>query len=679
MTWRHFGLFLALMASGACGTSSSGTSGPAATGAPFLMDFTRSGGLFAAPFPADDLRKADGHIDLSLWQNPDKVTLVDQSLTLLNRDARGFAQTGAIYLQAGAAVDPASLPALATSVTADASVFLVAVDPLAPEFLQRHPVDVAFLTDGGPMGAKNLLAILPLQGAPLRAATRYAAVVTTRVHYLGADAVPMRPLALDQLLGAMTPDGLSATVAQEYRDAIAALGLLVAPADIAALAVFTTDDHAGEMLTVEADALAKHPIAALANAPTLTETFDHYCVFESKVDVPVYQSGTPPYTSAGGDWLFDAAGAPLFDHTETGRIWFTVPRQPVPASGLPTVVFIGAGGGGERALVDRGVCATPDFTVAITPGSGPAQEFARVGWAGVQIDGTLEGLRNTTHGNEDFLLFNVFNPAALRDNVRQSALEVRLVREALRTVSFDVSACPGATGSFHSHAEQVAVMGHSMGATILPLTLSDKSAFSAAILSGAGGSYIMNVMDKTLPLAVKPVAEGLLGYDVRGRALTPHDPALTLFQWAVESSDPQIYGPRITAQAHAPHVLMLQGLVDHYILPSIANAFSLAAGLDLAGPALDVQSAELVALGQRSLATLLPLWGKKPLPLPVSGNAALGLRTAVVVQNLGDSIEDGHETNFQTERPKQLYRCYLADIAAGQVPAIRATSTEACW
>ena len=660
----------------ACTSTAPAGSSPVALGPPFAMDFTRAAGLWDAPFPSDDLRKSDGHIDLSRWQNPDQVTLIDQCLALLTRDARGFAQAGAIYLRAGAALDPASLPALATSVTADATVFVTAIDPLSPDFLQRRPIDVAFMADGGPMGAKNLLAILPLQGAPLLAKTRYAAVVTARVRYADQTA-PARPLALDQLLGGITPAGMPADVALAYRQAIPALALLVQPGDIAALAVFTTDDRAADLLTVFDDALAKHPIAPLAIAPTLTETYDNYCVFQSTVDLPVYQAGTPPYNTAGGDWQFDAAGTPLFDHTETGRIWFTVPRQAVPTEGVPTVVFIGTGGGGERPLVDRGVCATKDFTVAITPGSGPAQEFARVGWAGVQIDGTLEGMRNTTHGNEDFLLFNVFNPAALRDNVRQSALEIRLLREALKAVSFDVQACPGASGTFRVHADRVGVMGHSMGATILPLTLSDKSAFQEAILSGAGGSYIANVMDKTLPLPVKPVAEGLLGYDVRGRSLTPQDPALTLFQWAVESSDPQIYGPRILAQAHAPNVLMLQGLVDHYILPSIANAFSLATGLDLAGPALDAQSAELVALGQRSVATLLALSGKQPLPLPVSGNHA-GL-TAVVVQNMGDGIEDGHEANFQTERPKQLYRCFLADLAAGKVPVIRDTSTDACW
>ena len=642
-----------------------------ADGPPFAMDFTRKNSLFDAPFPSADLQRLDGTIDLHGWQNPDHVQLIDQLLALLTRDARGFAQTGAIYLRAGAALDPATLPALATSLTAEASVFLVPIDDLTA--VKRHPIEVAFLPDGGPLGDKNLLAILPLQGAPLHAGSWYAAVVTRKVRYLDGTA-PAQPQAmLDAIKTGFAPPGMTDEVAVRYWEGWWMAQQSVPAGEIAAIAVFRTDGRAADMATVYDDADQNHKVTPLATAPTLTDTFEKYCVFESKLDVPVYQSGKPPYTSEGGDWRFDGTGKPIFDHMETARIWFTVPRTPLPKDGFPTVVFIGAGGGGERALVDRGVCSTQDFTVADKPGTGPAQEFARVGWAGVQIDGTLEGIRNTTHGNEDFLLFNVFNPAALRDNVRQSALEVRLLHDALQKVSFAADACPGANK--FSTSTQFAIMGHSMGATILPLVLADGDewAFHTAILSGAGGSYINNVMDKALPLAVRPIAEGLLGYDVRGRSLTRFDPALTLFQWAAEPADPQLYG----AATGKMNILMLQGLVDHYILPSIANSFSLAAGLDLAGPALDAQSPELVALGQTSLAALLPLFGRAPLPLPVQANR-------VVVQNLGDSIEDGHEANFQTERPKQLYRCFLADIAAGKVPVIRALTptpgvTEPCW
>lgn len=647
--------FLPLVVLVACTTAPAAqTSVEVPQGPSFAMDFARPNSLYDAPFPSDDLLK-DGHVDLHQWQNPDQVTLIDQCLALLNRDARGFAQTGAIYFRAGAALDPATLPALATSVTDEASVFVILAEGVDPRF-PKQPAQVGFLADGGPMGDKNLLAILPLQGAPLQAGVRYAAVVTRKVRYADGS----------------QPPAMSAALQAKYASVIEFHSLH--PDDIAAMTVFKTDDRAGQMADFYTSAYVAHPVTPLASAPTLTETYHSYCVFESKLDVPVYQHGTPPYNTAGGDWQLDGAGKPVFDHMETARIWFTVPRQPMPQDGWPIVQFIGTGGGGERPLIERGVAVSQGFTTAVKPGTGPAQEFARVGWAGVQFDGTLEGIRNTTHGNEDFLLFNVFNAAALRDNIRQSALEQRLVADRLADVSFDVSACAGATGPFHAGKFR-AIMGHSMGASILPLVVTTgPPVYQAAILSGAGSSYIMNVMDKLLPLPVKPVAEGLLGYDVRSRPLTPFDPALTLFQWAVESSDSQIYGPQVGG-----NVLMLQGLVDHYILPSIANAFSMAAGLDLAGPELDMLAPELIALHQPFLADILPLFGKKPLPWPVTGNASSGTRTAVVVQNMGDAIEDGHEANFQTEHPKQLYRCLLADIAAGKVPTLRDTSNEACW
>jgi len=32
--------------------------------------------------------------------------------------------------------------------------------------------------------------------------------------------------------------------------------------------------------------------------------------------------------------------------------------------------------------------------------------FAQVGWAAVEVDGPLGGLRNTTGGDEEYLVFN---------------------------------------------------------------------------------------------------------------------------------------------------------------------------------------------------------------------------------------------------------------------------------
>nr|HEX4315871.1 hypothetical protein [Kofleriaceae bacterium] len=619
--------------------------GPAApTATSISMSFQRAS-FYDAPFPSDDLRTAGGHVDISAFPDPGKVTLMEQARGLL-ADADGFGLASAIYLRATAPLDPTSLPTIAGSLGAGASVWLVSVDSGSPDFQQPHPIDVSFLADGGRYGAPNLLAILPLQGAPLAPRETYAAVVTTDVRDANGN-----PLARVDLSSAPAA----------YQTALA---MLPFPASrVAGMAVFTTGAPTAGLQVVSNAVLALPPPALAPPTLAPADVFADYCAFSTTIDMPDYQSGTPPYTGSGGAWRFDGSGDPILDHTETARVTFTIPRGPTPARGWPLVLFVRTGGGGDRPLVERGVCDTPDFTQPITPGSGPAQDFARVGIAGVEVDGPLGGIRNPNGQDEEFLIFNVTNAVALRDNIRESAAELDLFARVAQTARFDGSACPGAGAV--SFAEPLALMGHSMGAWIAPLVLaSDREAFGAAILSGAGGSYVENIIDKQKPTAPAPVISALLD-----EPLTRYDPALAIIQWAAEPSDPQVYardlvGPGAPGEPAPLSVLMLQGIVDHYILPSIADATSLSLGLDAAGPMYDGSNAELASLGQPVLATQLPLVGRGAIALPASANVD-GLATGVVVQHPADAIEDGHEVVFQTEAPKHQYRCFLASWLHG--------------
>src|SRR5262249_9725140 len=151
----------------------------------------------------------------------------------------------------------------------------------------------------------------------------------------------------------------------------------------------------------------------------------------------------------------------------------------------------------------------------LVPGSGPAQEFARAGYAGAQVDGPLGGMRNTTHGDEQFLVFNVFNVAALRDNIRESALELAVFSEVLDDVEIDTHDCPGAPSVTRFDPVQRGLMGHSTGATMAPLVMAIDPRLRAVILSGAGGSYIENVLYKRKPLEILPVANSLVQYSGR--------------------------------------------------------------------------------------------------------------------------------------------------------------------
>jgi hypothetical protein len=648
---------LAALVVAACG--SPGEAPAPTVGATMRMDFSRRDGFFTAPFPSDDLSR-DGAVDLSRWPNPARQRYV-QGLVDLAARVRGFATSAPIYLPLTAEPAAAQLPSPTASVAPGAAVFVLDLDRL-----ERAPVTVRWMPDGGPYGGDGLLTLVPVQGIPLRANTRYAAVVLRSLPLAGGGAFTTSPAVLALAAGADA--GLPSAAAAAYRAALQGLQrALVAPTDIAGLAVFRTGDPVGELRAFLDDARAR-PLPTPASPLLRTDVFPGYCVYQGTVRLPSYQQGTLPFGTTGGDWSLTADGRPRFVRDEESRVVVSIPRRRATAPGpLPAVLFVRTGGGGDRAMVDRGVRAVAGVEPT-QPGTGPAMEFARVGWAGVSWDGPHGGPRNVSMGDEQFLMFNVANPTALRDNVRQSALETARMFDVASALRVDVSDCPGAMAADGGTTVQVSptvLMGHSMGATIAPLALAVEPRFRAAILSGAGGSYIANVIHKLRPLAVAPLARVLVGYGGTGRTFREDDPALALMQWALESSDPQVYGRHVIDEplvGDPRSVFVIQGITDHYILPPISNAVTLSLGLDLGGEALDQSNPELRAF--TSLVDLLPLRAAAVRALPLAGNRR-GV-TAVVAQLPGDALEDGHEAAFQTEEPKRLYRCFLRSIAAGR-------------
>lgn len=642
-------------------------------GTTVAMDFAARDDFYAAPFPTDARRTAEGGVDLQGFPDPFGKDLVTRVLSMLKRDARGFGTTSGIYFRLGGTITEADLPDLHGSVTDASTVALISVDPAAPDYLQRYPIYPRFLADGGPYGTMNMLALLPLQGVALRPRTRYAAVIRTSLHDAKGEPLGVARSVADIVSG-VRPAGLDESTFASYRQAIESLAKGGVPSsEIAGLTVFTTGSPDEEMGRVT-KALVAAPPAITKPFVKTAEDFASFCVYETTIPMPEIQRGEPPYTSDGGDWVLDAFGNPIVQRWEESNFVITIPRTPMPQAGYPVVVLSRTGAGGERPLVDRGVQAMTGGA-AIEPGTGPGYYFAAAGFAGSSIDGPHGGRRNVTHGDEQFLMFNVGNPLALRDNVRQSAAELALQAHVLGNVAIDVSGCPGAdapAGIARFDTGMLALMGHSMGATIAPLTLAFEPRYRAGLLSGAGGSFIENVMYKQKPVSVKGFAELLIGLTGTGYSLHAHDPVLSMFQWAAEPADPPVYGRRVV---HEPvdgpprNVLMMQGIVDHYIMPTIAGAVSLSLGLDLAGEALDAKTPEIAAFPP--LESLLGFTGRKAISLPAVGNVDGSKVTAVVTQHREDGVEDGHEVVFQTETPKHQYRCFLESLRLGapRVPA----------
>jgi hypothetical protein len=576
MRYWAAGLSIALMLSSATCSDDEACEKPCTSATVVMTTYGDAAGFFDAPFPSDARRDDAGRPIVTGFPNPQGIALVDSVLAILAEDQDGFGVSSGAFFRTTAALDQASLPTLAGSVEPTSSVQLVGIDKAAPDYLKRYPVRVSFAVDPGPYGAPNLLSVVPLQGVPLRTKTRYAVVITKSVKDDAGAALGVSQATADIIAG-KTPAGMTEAGARAH-DVLSDLTEAgIAKDDIAALTVFTT----GDPISVQAASLAQaleDGIPAAATPFTKTDDFPDFCVYASTIDMPVYQSGTPPYSSEGGGFVIDGDGRPILQRHERANFVVTVPKRDMPAAGYDLVVFSRTGGGGERPLVDRGVRAT-NGGEAIAPGTGPALEFARISYAGASIDGPHGGLRNITHDDEQLLVFNFQNPLALRDNIRQSALELALVPHILDGVEIDISDCDGAIAPLDLARFQArALMGHSMGASIAPLAMAFEPRYEALILSGAGGSFIENMLHKQKPLPVKALGELVLGLTVLGYQLDEGSPMLSMLQWAGEPADSPVYGRHLVREplvGTPRHILMMQGIVDHYIMPPIANAASL--------------------------------------------------------------------------------------------------------
>jgi hypothetical protein len=651
-----------------------------------LMDFTGGSTFFDSPFPSDARLTSAGLPDLSGFPNNPPVALATSVLALAQNGPRAFGTTSSIYFRFTSAVSSESAATLYDphpSLSSDATVFIIDVDPGSPALGKRSAARGLFLANAGPFGASNLFAVLPYQGVPLLPATRYAAVILTTLLDSHGRPLGVAP-AMALLAQGEKPEGMSAAAFSEYQDGLTALKQAsVDVSTIAGMTVFTTDTPTADYEKVK-NAMLALPVPQISGPWVPYEVFPSYCVYQSTIPMPEYQGGVAPYSTAGGGWVFDSSGNPVLQGYQQANIVVTIPRTTMPTAGYPLTVMSRTGAGGNRPLVDRGTQAT-NGGPPIVAGSGPAMYYAAAGFAGMSIDGPLGGLRNPTDpdtaNNEDYTVFNVANPVALRDNVRQSAAELSLAASIASSLTLNVTACPGANtpegGPARFDAGTLAIMSHSMGSTISPLTLAFEPRYRAAILSGAGGSWIENIVYKLDPLPLQPILSDLLGISPgSGYTLGEGDPLVNMFQWAAESADAPVYDSRtihhpVDAPAH--NVLKVQGIIDHYILPPICNATTLSLGLDLAGPELDSTTPGLASY--TPLDAVIDLSGRKLITLPAAGNVTTvdgGLVTAIVTQHPSDGIEDGHEVIFQTDPPKHEYMCFLLSLAAGQTPLIPA-------
>jgi hypothetical protein len=646
--------------------------GEANPGVSAKMNLAEGAGFFEAPFPIDHRDLGDGRLavaDFPSGGNP----LLEQLVAMIESGEDGFSPNAAIYLPFEGKIDAGRLPATpAASLEPASAVYLVNVDRESDEYGARVPIEASFKAEPETYTPANVLVALPFQGAVMAPKTVYALVVRRA---LGDDQgrALFTPEPLEALLRGDAPAGPhGARLQAAFAPLVAWLGEQGIPAaDVGAATVFRTGDPLGAMQRFSAQIAAAPPPAATSIAAV--ETHDEYCVVSASVPLPVFQRGPKPYAEwPSGQLVVNHVGELEEQERDQVTVLLTVPHGIMPPDGYPLVIYAAGAEGTARQVIDRtAVAADPDAGKG-PRGQGPAKHYAARGVAALGFPAPLAWERHPDNQGGLLDFWNVGNLGAFRDNIRQGILDIATLVALVPSLSIDAALCPEASadgGVFRFDPDRVVLHGHSTGSTIGSAAIALEPGIVAGVLSGAGGSWIYNVAMARSPVDLATFAHALLGY-ADADAVDIFDPALTLFQTALESIEVMDWG-RATIKQPLPgrrpkHLLLIEGVVDTYHFPRMVNAYAMSVGTDLISPEVEPTAAEEY-----------PLVGRGVVPPPVSLNvpAVGGSVTAATLQRAQNG-EDGHYVPFEFDDVKRRYACFVATLADGDLPIIPAIASD---
>lgn len=563
----------------------------------------------------------------------------------------GFARNaGGIFVIEGAGhVTPAILPAVGAR-DADAPYAIIDIDAMSPTRGAWIPAVAGYVE------RFRTLNVQP-DGVVLEPGRRYAVVLTTRLMTsAGALAAPPA-FARIRDLPASARSSAAETLYGGAVDAVVSAG--IAKERIAALAVFTTQTT-HRQLRATRDALVAGtygPVPQLNMDPTTarpyavarfgadahegwTATLDAWMGTPLRDmmgrDLPGEPHGSEPPTvgiphdalgavitgtfvspefrrpwtqTAGrddGTFQFDASGAAVVQgRNKVLPITIALPRSAPPSSGWPVVIF-GHGLGGQRKQL-----------LAV------ANEFARAGIATVGIDTATFGqraagaemdvtslfaTRGTYRGpdglpdaegydNTDFF-GGLTNILALRDNIRQTALDYAQVRRLIGNPALDLSAVgaqyAGATPKLDP--ARVGYIGNSLGGIIGTVFAAIEPEVNPFVLNVPGGGLISALAadSPSIGSSLNTAATIVFGFP-GGVAVNRFHPVTSLLQGVLDGGDPTAYAADVTrpATGSAHDVWMTMVEADSVVpnranellaralrLPQIGGAFRTVAGLE---------------------------------------------------------------------------------------------------
>jgi hypothetical protein len=595
--------------------------------------------FYELPWPNNYWRKADGTLDLSAF--PTNAVIANTVRDIAQRDLDGFGKNAVMFVRFSGELDAATLPSPEGSVTDTASVYVVDVDAMSPDYGKKTPVIVKFHVEKTQTMGGNRLAIRPFPGFPLRDSTTYALVVTKRVHDTNGNAV-VRDDDFSTVIGTG-----GAGMVGDTRTAYKPLWTWLDEAggdergDVIAASVFTTQNATkfGPALRKGVFGAAAPVARDLAKGTSGTA----FSTFTGAYDQPNFQAGQPAYISSGGEITIGPDGAAVVTRTEPMRFAVTVPPGAVPTGGFPICIYQHGTGGDWISFIDDGT----------------AERLAAQGIAVISTDQVLHGPRG---GGTDpaIAFFNLNNPVAGRDNPLQGAADAWAMQRLLETLAIPASL--DGTRDITFNMDKLYFFGHSQGGLTGPAYIAFEPTLKGAVLSGTGGTFYLSLLTKTEPVNFPDLTATL----VRDEPLDEDNPTLGLAQMALERSDGVNYAPMMAretplgdnGQPLAPkNIFQTEGFTDHYAPNPVIEAFATALGGDIV-QLPDQKELEGVTLRGRMI--------KAP---PFTNN--VGSVTVALGQYKQAGTSDGHFVVFDVGSARKQSSQFLGTLAAtGQATVV---------
>lgn len=619
--------------------------------------------FYRLPFPNDARLSADG-IDMRGHHNPGFAFIggafVDAYLEAVSR-MDGFSPNPAIFLRFSQNVDFATIVAGGETPT----LRFVNIDPDSPGYGNDLGFRWSITTGRGKFICPRYMAIHTGWTNPLDHGTTYAVLLSNGIRSSDGD-LPTVPNDFAAMVSANAPSDARLQDAwgsyAVLRDYLTDQGL---SADaLVGGTVFTTQDPDAEIPGLRAAARAEAAptlssitrcgagvtgpcddgeVGACVNADGVVEVHATY-------QAPIWQRGTRPYLTSddGGDIVY-ANGLAQVQGTETMCVSFSIPPGEMPAEGWPVAMFGHGTGGSFTSHISGGTAAR---LASIDLGDGDPVRMVSVG-----IDGSQHGpRRGGSELSEDTLFYNFINPLAAVGNVQQGAADYFTLTWMLENLDVNIDG----VGPLRFDTENLYYFGHSQGATVGGLFAPFETNLRAAVFSGAGGSLVLSLLNKTNPVDIAAGVQFVLtDGGTTGGTIGDDDPLLNLLQTVIDPADPLNYAAglfqKVDEDTRGLSVFQSYGTGDTYSPEPNQEAYARAAGLPIP------TGAERGLTGYRST------------EYPVSGNFNVNETpvTAVLIPSVPTDY-DGHFVIFRDANLAAQSMEFLGTSVRNGVPTVSA-------